>query len=522
MGACTLLFLSQFQCCNAVLKYATASQADLSLTATQSKESTHSSSVAGRRKFTYVVALKKWQRLSRSGVRCPKPQACECHCDCPNTEATGQTPTSPPLCPVFPMFPTLPPPVTTTKPVSKSYLSTPAPKDLQPSCKTGQVQLSDGTCKFIDMEVINQLLKLVDVKKTLLVVAQRKYNSLHSPNCTSCPGAAAYFDQRVRLIDAHTQYRAALGMLLNALAWLKDAEKEMDDGKMKGTGDEFVRGQKAFRSHCEPWTLNATSKPSEQVCAVLCRNQPTCVGFAVDPENRWCVWFDDAKPQSEDVCSSQTKTRWLKNWQGPRANKIWLAMEKIHVFDTAITQALNLAAHETYRTNKTFMGWWDFDKGQNETVKLELEDKFMKNLDEYTGTILDTREMRKQYVILSTAANSLAEQEAHLRPPLPDAPPPMRVTPAPIVETPTEAEGFKLPLEDSPSTLTWKDFPNSEDTAWSKIHPDCPMGTPCVCDCKCRGAPPQNFVEPPPLPPTPCPPPPLLPNPAGLSAILNR
>merc|ERR1719183_3459662 len=97
---------------------------------------------------------------------------------------------------------------------------------------------------------------------------------------------------------------------------------------------------------------------------------------------------------------------------------------------------------------------------------------------------------------------------------------------------PAPANDHKVTLSDVPSVglahtaaakpkpLEWKDFPNSQDTEWSKLHPDCPMGAPCFCDCKCRGPPPQNFVQPLPTPPPPCPMP-MIPNPAMLTAILR-
>jgi hypothetical protein len=374
------------------------------------------------------------------------------------------------------------------------------------------------------MDVINQLLKLVEMKLAVLVKLQREYNSLHQPDCTSCPGKAAYFEVRLELIKAHEQYRAALGLFLNALGWMKERE---EDKKAKGPlaggfGKEFVPGVKELRPHCEPWTVNGTKKPDNEVCAIICRNQPSCVGFAIDPKSDWCLWFDDTKPQSEDVCASQTKTAYIKKWQAPQNEQIWLSMEKIHVFDKAIVEALKLSEHNSETTNRTFMGWWDFDEGKNMSIKLELEDHFKENLDEYTGTILDTQAIRKQYLILQKSANGLMDKERHIHPALGAAAAPRLVDKVEPVEEAVAPEGFAVPLAEEPSALRWKDFPNSEDTAWSKIHPDCPMGAPCICDCKCRGPPPQNFVEPPAPPPLPCPPPPPLPNPAMLSAILTR
>jgi hypothetical protein len=298
------------------------------------------------------------------------------------------------------------------------------------------------------------------------------------------------------------------------------------DGK-KHLGKEFVPGRRQLRPHCEHWTVNTTVvnststrwiEPDNEVCAVICRNQPSCVGFGKDPVSHWCLWFDDVQPDSKNSCSLQTETEFVKRWQGPVDKNVWTAMEKLHVFDTAIVEALKLAGPQSEVTDKSFAGWWDF-KGDNTTFRLELKDHFMKKVDNYTGTILDTTAIRNQYLILQEEALWMVSKQALANPVL-DPPPPPGRPPAKL----EPIAGFDSPLEDPPSPLKWKDFPNSQDTAWSKIHPDCPMGVPCFCDCKCRGAPPQNFVAP--LPPmtTPCPQADYsrpLPNPYALSAILG-
>jgi len=372
------------------------------------------------------------------------------------------------------------------------------------------------------MELIKQLYKMVESTKDALVVAQRKYNTVYQPDCDSCPGAHSYYEMRTKLVVAHEQYRAALAMLVAVMGAMKDIEKKGAKnivGPGPGKGKEFVLGTKKLRSHCEPWTVKGTTYPDDEMCAVVCRNQPSCVGFARDPVSHWCLWFDDVKPQGKGACSSKTETEFLKNWQAPENEAIWTAMEKVNVFDHAITEALRLADDFADFSNKTFVGWWEFE-GKNSTVKLAKKDKFMGGFENYTGTIVDTFMMRKQFLILQKSANLLLKDEAVANPPKLTMPPPV-LRDAPPKASKVAAQGFKAPLEDEPAMLKWKDFPNSEDTAWSKIHPECPMGTPCICDCKCRGAPPQNFVEPPPLPALPCPLPPPLPSPAMLSAILR-
>lgn len=378
--------------------------------------------------------------------------------------------------------------------------------------------MSDGTCQEIDMKVIAELYKMVEFRKEKLVEVQSEYNALYQPNCTSCPGSTAYFTLRPKLVHAHVQYRAALGLFLNALASMRKKEYLMKNGTVaiKMGGKEFVPGKKKLRPHCEPWTMNATQEPTNAMCAIICRNEPSCKGFARDPKSHWCLWFDDAKPQPEDTCSSQVETEFLKEIQGPTNNDLWTNIQKLHVFDKAIVEALKLAGREASSTNATFVKWWEFE-GDAAKIKLALREQFLDEVNGYTGTILDTMAIRKQYIELQNQANLLLVNEAEAFPPLEEAPP-IKIIEARSVK---HTEGFVSPIADEPKVLRWKDFPNSEDTAWSKIHPDCPMGAPCFCDCKCRGAPPQNFVEPPPLT-TPCPPPPPLPNPMMLSAILTR
>merc|ERR1719412_2435946 len=43
-------------------------------------------SLAGRRTLRHLVSLAAWRSASRAGIKCPKPEPCMCHCDCPITE----------------------------------------------------------------------------------------------------------------------------------------------------------------------------------------------------------------------------------------------------------------------------------------------------------------------------------------------------------------------------------------------------------------------------------------------------
>jgi len=556
------------------------------------------SAVTGSR---FLNECKQWRHAAKKGTSCPKPAACECHCDCPDTHPTGKDLVAPKACPVYPVFPTLAPPTTTAKPTNKVYASTPPPNGLvnknnidKKSCKVGEFVMSDGSCQEITMEFVETLVKMSEKKRAYLVKVQKEYNALHQVECAKCPGARVYFETRLRLIEAHKGYRSGLGFLLNAL--LNMGKLVKDDGGGDGkcmpacmpactpecvalqctlncdpkfcsgqpcsngcggghgaaagragsgsyTGPEFVRGAVERRPHCEPWTVArpaldqkwnggtvAVPPADMEVCAIVCRNEPSCTGFARDPRSGWCLWFDDADPakkqkgESKNLCSTVNKTEFVKMGKGHQSKELWSSMAKIHIFDEAIIEALRLADPRASDMWSGFENWWHHDGDGKNEAKLDLKDIFLGKMDKYTPKILDIIAMRKQAATLQDSAYKMAMREAKAYPPREVVPckKTIIVKKVELKEKAVQLTGFQDPPEQVPKFLRWKDFPNSEDTAWSKIHPDCPMGAPCFCDCKCRGAPPQNFIEPPAAPPLPCPPPPPLPDPNVLTAILNR
>lgn len=519
---CSLCFLLlELQCGNAVLRHSVVVRAPPVHDKTSqslAEAGAPNDALAGRRKLSYLVAMKAWQRVTKMGIVCPKPQPCECHCDCPKT-VVAKAPPPRPACPVFPAFPS-PAPVAPVKKAEQRVALQGTPPPAPHACEVGQVALSDGTCKVIDINIIKQLVTAVEAKKAMLEDVQGKYNSLHKPTCVSCPGAAVYYEMRPKLIESHKQYRAALGFLLNAMAAMRETD-EVEKLGAKGSGNsgpEFVPGKKKLRPHCEPWTVDGTTRPSNSMCAVLCRNEPSCAGFAKDSKSHWCVWFDSEVSKPEDACSTATETEFLKATSGPVNGKVWTAMEKIHVFDTAIVEALKMAELQSDAATKTFDQMKGFG-GSNDTIKLSLRDNLTDTMEDYTGTIIDTAKIREQYLVLQKAAYTLASAEALANPPFSE--PALQPAPAevPDAEVSKPLVGLHNPVAAKPKPLQWKDFPNSQDTEWSKLHPDCPMGTPCVCDCRCRGPPPQNFVEAPQVPEPPCPPAPVLPNPMILSPV---
>mmetsp|Transcript_119806 Transcript_119806/g.189658 ORF Transcript_119806/g.189658 Transcript_119806/m.189658 type:complete len:525 (-) Transcript_119806:93-1667(-) len=515
---CFLCFLLQFQCGSSALKYGAAKKNPLvadTILSTQSLQKPPSSDAsAGSRRLQHLIALKAWQRATRTGLRCPKPQPCDCHCDCLETVATGSSPKPPVACAMLPSIGTPAPSQPTTTSAPPPALP-PKPKE----CKMGEVAMSDGACVPLTTKVLETIGDAVNQKKEALENLLQEYATLHQPKCVSCPGAVEYFNVRAKLLQAHQQYAIVLRFFMDAMHTFEAMERERKQGWEHGDHDEpeFVLGVKKLRAHCEPWTVNGSRAPDRELCGVVCRNQPSCMGFAMDASSGWCLWFDDAQPQSEAVCSSQTETEYIRRWQPKLNATVWATMKKLQIFDTAIITALEVADVKTGRTSAAYANWSEFD-GKNATLKNLNKEHFQDMLDNYTGTLFDLTDLRKEYLVLQRTALEMTMREAKAKPPFPM--PSMNIDKEKIAPI---RIGFAAPTQEPPKLVTWDRFPNSEDSSWAKLHPDCPQGVPCVCDCKCRGPPPQNFVEPPPVPTTPCPQfPQAVPNPFMFSVAGGR
>merc|ERR1719261_1642226 len=145
--------------------------------------------------------------------------------------------------------------------------------------------------------------------------------------------------------------------------------------------------------------------------------------------------------------------------------------------------------------NQSLIVW---EAETNQTVKDSLEAFFLDAKNNYTSAIADAKVVREERqaavddALKQIEADTIAIEDGGtgVGDPLP---PTTTTTTTTTVATTTTT----LPPV---VELHWKDFPNSEDSLCAEKHPECPMGPPCFCDCKCRGAPPQNFVEPPPPP----------------------
>jgi hypothetical protein len=388
------------------------------------------------------------------------------------------------------------------------------------------VKLSDGSCQEINYDAILNISKLVDEKGRDLKLVKEAYDAAYrGANCTQCPGAADYFAIRLQLIHAHNQFLAAVRMFLQGMKMyeqlLAERRKLEDaglDGKDGLDGPEFVPGKLKRRPHCVPWSYNITyGAPSRNFCGVLCRLQPNCVGFAMSETDKWCIWYDEGEVTADNACSSRSETEYVKKRQGPLNEKLWTAIKKVDVFETALQEAL---AVTHLRMEVAEQKWHALEntKTRNKTVLSNRKDQLVDSLYNYSDISNDADMLQKQLSINTIQAFALMAAEEKSRPPFKSDLPPSQELSEEIRVKP----GLQDPPAAPPKALKWSDFPNSQDTRWSQLHPDCPQGVPCFCDCKCRGAPPQNFVEPPPPAYTPpCPPPPPLPNPFMMSSAVT-
>lgn len=419
----------------------------------------------------------------------------------------------PPPCPIFAPLPTLMPPVTEPPPPPTTTTAAPAlpaveqmaPAPAAPpqNCTKFEVPRTDGTCSPITPEILAEIEKVAKKLKVQVDQAEAHMKAVEN--------TGEYYPARKQALVLHIEYKKAMDLLLGALGSFEEMSKMAEDEEpmpLATTGPEFVPGIQAHGVHCEEWTkFRNVSLPSHSFCAILCRHEPKCVGFAVDTGYNWCNWYDGSVPPFEGKqCSVQTATTFVKKRQAEKTKMgeaSWAAIEKVRKLEEMFDVAMSFAGEGQEATNTTYLDW------NGEGNPLDVNNTYFQGFTgakgEYAVNLNDAlliRTMLRNATADAYAAmtKEMEEESALAEPGAAPAPAAPVTTPPPMLEpSPT------------PNLLRWKDFDNSHDTQWSEMHPDCPMGTPCFCDCRCRGPPPQNFAVPPPLPPMPCPSAPPLP-----------
>jgi len=471
-------------------------------------------SLAGRRTLRYLAEVQAWRRRAQAGRNCPEPAPCECHCDCPPTRAE-KPPKVPLPCPTMPPLPAFwtPPPIPLTSTLSAdsaSSESTGKKKEASAECSGDEVILTDGSCHAITIEVVHDILQQVVAKKAELDGLQTKF-------ATSLPSTAHYLELRRSLLVTHQEYLRLLNLLLRTMAiWdgkqgAPAIKAQMEEQSQAEAKEEFSPASLHGRVHCEPWTTNGTKvRASTSLCGVVCRNEPACQGFAIDMQHGWCLWFDHmvsveslnvpSNSSAEPTCSKQTRTLYVKNFNVTYGEEMLAAIWVVRAYEDLLRKDIMSTNYRAQVANKSYVEWAKIHN-------ISLQHYVVSAKQNYTGALHDALEMRGRLFLASIDAYNLAVKEAAVHPPLPTKQ--QALSPAPVASSSPRAPAGAAPIPaeaENPVPLEWRDFDNSGDTQWSQWHPECPMGAPCFCDCHCRGAPPQNFVEPPAVPPTPCPP----------------
>lgn len=375
---------------------------------------------------------------------------------------------------------------------------------------------TDGTCQKITAEVIEEMKALVREKKRLLDDAEAKYNTP-----TTHRLSAEIMGDSGALLYAHEEYRKALDLLLAMMALYTPPAAAAAAATTTSEGPEFVEGQWVGQPHCEAWTVNSTCGATPTECAVVCRHQPFCKGFAINrAAGDMCVWFDykTPDPAAAPACAGPPEALahfYTKNRNVTTDGEILGAMEKVRITSQLLEGVLHKSDNLASIANQSLEAW---EAETNSSMKDIMEVFFLDAKRNYTEALADAKVVRdERRTAVQDALEKIREDGtpdgiSGLGEPLSTTTTTTTTTTAGTTTTTTT-----LPVVE----LHWSDFPNSEDSGWAKEHPECPMGPPCFCDCKCRGAPPQNFVEPPPPLPAPCPGPPPLPPPSAFSMPLG-
>ena len=213
-------------------------------------------------------------------------------------------------------------------------------------------------------------------------------------------------------------------------------------------------------------------------------------------------------PEPPSCASSLIQPEYKRNKViAPHSQLLASNIATIHRLEDILAKQIKDTASDSQLAGEKFD---DFvANGVEQSTEEQLE-AFAASKRQYVSEVASTKMVQfKLTKISETVKNSLRE-EADETPPFPVVTPPF-----PVVSTTSSSDDAGM----KKAAPVWSDFANSQDTKWSKKHAKCPQGPPCFCDCRCRGAPPQNFIasDPPVL--KPCPPPPPPPSTTGFTPI---
>jgi hypothetical protein len=345
------------------------------------------------------------------------------------------------------------------------------------------------------------------------------------------------------LFDDRDEYRRYLELLRRLLGMLRAKNAAAADAGPadNGTaleGPEYVPGNVTGAVRCEWWTRPNKTVPAAwaAICGITCRLDTDCKGFAIDPHEGVCVWFQKTEPAPSNMSKAVAFSN-LRNLQPLRKapglalmqsvggyNKPGLALmqsaggynepvcsslaESTFVKVKCVTKNEKILEQLTKvrKLRGMLVDLMDYlyiqehvlvDNVEYSTENLSAV-KGLNNLSSSTGNYtsqLETwSELRAAYFEAVEELYAMTTLEALTHPPIGTE---TTTTTTSTTTTTTTTQTLTTPPMNMQAMLTWADE-----------HPGCPRGTPCVCNCICRRSLPKGTKAGPPAgegPPAPKP-----------------
>eukprot|EP00450_Noctiluca_scintillans_P012489 CAMPEP_0194486392 /NCGR_PEP_ID=MMETSP0253-20130528/7059_1 /TAXON_ID=2966 /ORGANISM="Noctiluca scintillans" /LENGTH=502 /DNA_ID=CAMNT_0039326479 /DNA_START=9 /DNA_END=1517 /DNA_ORIENTATION=- len=372
-------------------------------------------------------------------------------------------------------------------------------------CLENEVLRADGSCTVVDAQTLRDVSSLVTAVDSRVAAAERRVaaaeRSVAAVRGTDCPETVRF---RAELVAAHEEQVRVMKFMRDVeLKFIRasantgtsvivpastgshigtssaiTAREGTSVGKFQavGTSAEEVQAEGAsaeefqakaeyqaeaeyHRVHCEWWTCGSVN--ASEFCGVLCRHEPSCVGFNVD-ERGSCLWFDSYVPNGEPQCSKLESTKYMKRRLGPVNQTVRVALDRVRSLERSLEMSLDVSAVQNGNVDTQL---------QNIAEKLIAASRKphgMARLDE-------SPQMRELNATLSVYTTELGESRRALE-----------TWPAARADTRTlvQAESLMNPVVFGALGKTLvrglEREAKTHESA-SEVPPECP----CVCDCRC-------------------------------------
>jgi len=382
-------------------------------------------------------------------------------------------------------------------------------------CLETEVLRTDGSCTVVDAQTLREVSSLVTAVDSRVAAAERRVAAAERSGAavrgTDCPETVRF---RAELVAAHEEQVRVMKFMRDVeLKFIRasantgtsvivpasagshigtssavtarkgtSARKIQAEGtavgkfqaegtsaeefQAEGTSAEEFQAEAEYqakaeyhRVHCEWWTCGSVN--ASEFCGVLCRHEPSCVGFNVD-ERGSCLWFDSYVPNGEPQCTKQESTKYMKRRLGPVNQTVRLALDRVRSLERSLELSLDVSAVQDGHVDTQL---------QNIAEKLMAASRKphgMARLDE-------SPQMRELNATLSAYTTELGESRRAL-----ETWPSARADARTLVQ----AEALMNPVVFGAlgkTLVRGSEREAKRHESASEVPPECP----CVCDCRC-------------------------------------